>query len=174
MITRRHLIGSGLASIALAFAAPWRLKAGQARQQFEVMRTDAEWKKLLTPAQYQVLRHEGTERAFTSPLLKEKRRGTYACAGCNLDLFSSTTKFESHTGWPSFWAPLDQALGVTRDTTLGMVREEVHCRRCGGHQGHVFDDGPKPTGLRYCINGVSLTFKAAAASGNTETPGDRL
>ena len=163
MITRRHLIGSGVASIALAFAAPWRLKAGQAREQFEIMRTDAEWKTLLTPAQYQVLRHEGTERAFTSPLLNEKRRGTYACAGCNLDLFSSSTKFESHTGWPSFWAPLDQALGVTRDTTLGMVREEVHCRRCGGHQGHVFDDGPKPTGLRYCINGVSLTFRPDSA-----------
>ena len=160
MITRRHLIGSGVAGIALAFAAPWRLKAAQARESFEVTRTDAEWKKLLTPAQYQVLRHEGTERAFTSPLLNEKRRGTYACAGCNLNLFSSTTKYESHTGWPSFWTPLDQALGVTRDSTLGMVREEVHCRRCGGHQGHVFDDGPKPTGLRYCINGVSLTFRA--------------
>ncbi len=163
MITRRHLIGGGLASIALAVAAPWRLKTVQARQQFEVTRTDAEWKKLLTPAQYQVLRHEGTERAFTSVLLHEKRRGTYACAGCNLDLFSSTTKYDSRTGWPSFWAPLDQALGVSRDTTLGMVREEVHCRRCGGHQGHVFDDGPKPTGLRYCINGVSLTFKPTAA-----------
>lgn len=164
MITRRHLIGSGVASIAVAFAAPWRVKAGQAQKQFEVTRADAEWKKLLTPPQYQVLRHEGTERAFTSPLLNEKRRGVYTCAGCNLDLFSSATKFESHTGWPSFWSPLDQALGVTRDTTLGMVREEVHCRRCGGHQGHVFDDGPKPTGLRYCINGVSLTFRPDTAS----------
>jgi len=163
MITRRHLIGGGVASIALAFAAPWRLKAGQARQQFEVTRTDAEWKKLLTPAQYQVLRHEGTERAFTSGLLNEKRPGTYACAGCDLNLFASTTKYDSRTGWPSFWAPLDEALGVTRDTTLGMVREEVHCRRCGGHQGHVFDDGPKPTGLRYCINGVSLTFRPDSA-----------
>ena len=163
MITRRHLIGGGVAGIALVFAAPWRLKAGQARQQFEVTRTDPEWKKLLTPAQYQVLRHEGTERAFTSALLNEKRRGTYACAGCNLDLFASTTKYDSRTGWPSFWAPLDQALGVTRDTTLGIVREEVHCRRCGGHQGHVFDDGPKPTGLRYCINGVSLTFRPDSA-----------
>lgn len=152
-----------MASIALAIAAPWRLRARQARPQFEVTRTDAEWKKLLTPAQYQVLRHEDTERPFTSPLLNEKRRGIYACAGCNLDLFSSTTKYDSRTGWPSFWAPLDQALGVTRDTTLGIVREEVHCRRCGGHQGHVFDDGPKPTGLRYCINGVSLTFKPETA-----------
>lgn len=134
MITRRHLFGSGVASLALAFAAPWRLKAGQARQLSEVTRTDAEWKTLLTPAQYQVLRHEGTERAFTSALLNEKRRGTDACAGCNLDLFSSTAKYDSRTGWPSFWSPLDQAFGVTRDTTLGMVREEVHCRRCGGHQ----------------------------------------
>lgn len=163
MISRRHLMGSGVAGIILAFAAPWRLKAGQTPQAFEVTRTDAEWKKLLTPAQYQVLRHEGTERAFTSPLLNEKRRGTYVCAGCSLDLFSSTTKYDSRTGWPSFWAPLDHALGTSRDSTLGMVREEVHCRRCGGHQGHVFDDGPKPTGLRYCINGVSLTFRPDTA-----------
>jgi peptide-methionine (R)-S-oxide reductase len=159
MITRRHLIGGSVASIVLALAAPWRVKATEEQQTFEVTHTDAEWKQLLTPAQYQILRHEGTERAFTSSLLNEKRRGTFACAGCNLDLFSSTTKYDSHTGWPSFWAPLDNAIGVTRDTSLGMIREEVHCKRCGGHQGHVFDDGPRPTGLRYCINGVSLTFR---------------
>lgn len=163
MITRRHLIGGGVAGIVLAFAAPWRVKAREDQQTFEVTHTDAEWKTLLTPAQYQILRHEGTERAFTSPLLNEKRRGTFACAGCNLDLFSSTTKYESHTGWPSFWAPLDNAIGVTRDSSLGMIREEVHCTRCGGHQGHVFDDGPRPTGLRYCINGVSLTFRPDTA-----------
>ena len=159
MITRRHLIEGGLAGIVLAFATPWRLRAREDHQQFEVTHTDAEWKKLLTPAQYQILRHEGTERAFTSALLNEKRRGIFACSGCGLDLFSSATKYESHTGWPSFWAPLDNAIGVTRDSSLGMIREEVHCTRCGGHQGHVFDDGPRPTGLRYCINGVSLTFR---------------
>ena len=125
MITRRHLIGSGVASIALAFAAPWRLKAGQAREQFEIMRTDAEWKTLLTPAQYQVLRHEGTERAFTSPLLNEKRRGTYACAGCNLDLFSSSTKFESHT--------VGQASGrrLIRPSASPATRRSAWCeKRC--------------------------------------------
>jgi peptide-methionine (R)-S-oxide reductase len=130
-----------------------------AAEQFEVTKTDAEWKKILTPDQYGVLRHEATERPFSSPLDKEKRRGTYACAGCGLDLFSTTTKFESGTGWPSFWAPLDKAVGTRSDMSLGMPRTEVHCRRCGGHLGHVFDDGPKPTGLRYCINGVALVFK---------------
>jgi peptide-methionine (R)-S-oxide reductase len=141
----------------------WRTVAAGAAETFEVMHTDAEWRKLLTGDQYAVLRHEATERPFSSPLNNEKRRGTFACAGCDLDLFSSTTKFDSRTGWPSFWEPLEKAVGTKRDMTLGMVRTAVHCRRCGGHQGHVFDDGPKPTGLRYCMNGVALAFKPATS-----------
>jgi peptide-methionine (R)-S-oxide reductase len=155
MMTRRNFLISSVVSVT-ALGMPHRASAAE---QFEVTKTDAEWKKILTPDQYGVLRHEATERPFSSPLDKEKRRGTFACAGCGLDLFSSTTKFESGTGWPSFWAPLDKAVGTRSDMSLGMPRTEVHCRRCGGHLGHVFDDGPKPTGLRYCINGVALVFK---------------
>ncbi|MEP6484116.1 MAG: peptide-methionine (R)-S-oxide reductase MsrB [Rudaea sp.] len=130
---------------------------------FEVHHTEAEWRTMLTPAQYSVLRDEGTERAFTSPLDHETRKGVFACAGCNLDLYSSDTKFDSRTGWPSFWQPLPNAVNQRIDTTLGMQRDEVHCRRCGGHLGHVFDDGPRPTGLRYCMNGVAMQFTAASA-----------
>lgn len=157
MITRRRLIAGGFFGAAAAFTSAWRTAAAGAAA-FEVTHSDAEWRTLLTPDQYAVLRREGTERPFTSPLLHEARRGTFACAGCDLELFSSTTKYDSRTGWPSFWAPLDKAVATTSDMSLGMVRTEVHCRRCGSHQGHVFDDGPKPTGLRYCMNGVSLTF----------------
>jgi peptide-methionine (R)-S-oxide reductase len=159
MITRRKFLFTGAATVTGA----WAISRPIAAQTFEVVHTDAEWRMLLTPDQYAVLRHEATEAPFTSALLHEKRRGTFACAGCALDVFSSTAKFESGTGWPSFWAPLAKAVGTTKDTSLGMVREAVHCRRCGGHLGHVFDDGPKPTGLRYCINGVALTFKASAS-----------
>ena len=128
---------------------------------FEVRKTDAEWTKQLGPQRFRILREAGTETPYTSPLNKEHRRGTFTCAGCALPLFSSTTKFDSGTGWPSFYAPLPKAVAETRDSTLGMVRREVHCRRCGGHLGHVFEDGPKPTGLRYCMNGLSLQFRAA-------------
>ena len=113
--------------------------------------------------QFDVLRREGTERPYTSPLNDEHRAGTFGCAGCQLALFSSRTKFDSHTGWPSFWAPLDHAVATRIDGSFGVERTEVHCRRCGGHLGHVFDDGPKPTGLRYCMNGVAMNFTPGAA-----------
>jgi peptide-methionine (R)-S-oxide reductase len=161
MITRRRLIAGGVAGAAAAFSVVWRMASDGAAATFEVTHSDAEWRKLLTPDQYAVLRQEATERPGTSALLHENRRGTFACAGCDLALFSSTTKFDSRTGWPSFWAPLEKAVGTTTDMSAGMVRTAVHCRRCGGHLGHVFDDGPKPTGLRYCMNGLALTFKPA-------------
>ena len=127
-------------------------------QTFEITRSDAEWRQRLTPEQYRVLREHGTERAGSSPLDGEHGKGTFLCAGCELALFSSDTKFDSRTGWPSFYAPLDNAVGTTSDRSFFMTRTEVHCRRCGGHLGHVFDDGPQPTGLRYCMNGAALKF----------------
>ncbi len=136
---------------------------------FEITRSDEEWRRLLTPEQYEVLRRHGTERPGSSPLDDEKRAGIFACAGCDLPLFSSDTKYDSRTGWPSFWAPLDDAIGTSIDDSLFMTRIEVHCRRCGGHLGHVFEDGPPPTGLRYCMNGVAMTFvpDESQTSGNT-------
>ena len=130
---------------------------------FEVSKSDAEWKKLLSPAAYNVLRHQATETPFTSPLNDEHRKGVFACAGCGQDLYSSDTKFDSGTGWPSFFRPLPNAVLTSEDRSLFMERTEVHCRRCGGHLGHVFDDGPKPTGLRYCMNGAAMVFKPASA-----------
>jgi len=130
---------------------------------FEVTKSDADWKKQLSPAAYDVLRHQGTEVPFTSPLNNAHRKGIFACAGCALDLYSSDTKFDSGTGWPSFFRPLTNAVQTSQAHSLFMDRTEVHCRRCGGHLGHVFDDGPKPTGLRYCMNGVAMTFRPASA-----------
>jgi peptide-methionine (R)-S-oxide reductase len=125
----------------------------------EERRTEEEWRQSLTPEQFHVLREHGTERRGTSPLNREKREGTFLCAGCGLALFSSDTKYESGTGWPSFWRAREQAVGTTVDQSHGMTRVEVHCSRCGGHLGHVFPDGPEPTGMRYCMNGVALEFE---------------
>jgi peptide-methionine (R)-S-oxide reductase len=130
---------------------------------FAVTHTDAEWHKLLTPKQYDILRHAGTEQPFTSPLNDEHREGIFACAGCAQQHYSSKTKFESGTGWPSFWQPLDKAVLEREDRSLGVPRTEVLCGRCGGHLGHVFNDGPRPTGLRYCMNGVAMTFSPQRA-----------
>ncbi len=163
MIDRRSLLMTGAAFGVLAATSTF----GEA----ETMTTtdtidwaklsDAEWRKRLTPTQYNVLRNHGTERPGSSPLNREKRKGTFACAGCDLPLFSSDAKFESGTGWPSFFQPLPDAVGTNSDRSFFMTRTEVHCARCLGHLGHVFEDGPPPTGLRYCMNGVSLKFEAA-------------
>ena len=131
---------------------------GAAGNTFEVTKNESEWRAQLTPQQFKVLREHGTERAGTSPLDKQYGSGTYRCAGCDLPLYASETKFDSGTGWPSFWAPVEDAVGTSRDRSLFTVRTEVHCRRCGGHLGHVFDDGPAPTGQRYCMNGAALEF----------------
>jgi peptide-methionine (R)-S-oxide reductase len=159
MLSRRGFTLAGFGA-ALLTGAPRRGRADPAAPDFEIAKTDAEWKKTLTPEQYRVLRQHGTERAGTSPLNKTYAAGEYRCAGCGLPLFSSETKYDSGTGWPSFSAPLDNAVGSSTDYMLIYERTEIHCRRCGGHLGHVFDDGPSPTGKRYCMNGVALTFVA--------------
>ena len=157
MISRRTVLMGSVAIGGLAFAGG----AAFAAPKFEVTRTDAEWLRILGDDAFQVMRHEATEPPGYSPLDAEKRSGVYNCAGCDLPLFSSTTKFHSGTGWPSFWKPLAKAVETKVDDSIGEVRTECHCRRCGGHLGHIFDDGPRPTGLRYCINGLSLKFVPA-------------
>ena len=159
---RRTFLLAGTAAAALGAYAVFRpvgvSPAAAAEGDFPYKLTDEEWRAKLSPEAYDVLRHEGTEMPGSSPLLNEHGTGKFACAGCDQLLFDSTTKFDSGTGWPSFYQPLDGAVGTTTDSTLGMTRTEVHCSNCGGHLGHVFDDGPAPTGLRYCMDGVALKF----------------
>jgi peptide-methionine (R)-S-oxide reductase len=151
------LLGAGIAIPVLAACGSGAAEAKTYRVTF----TEAEWRKRLTAAQFAVLREEDTERPYSSPLNREHRRGTFLCAGCNNELYASETKFESGTGWPSFYRPLPGAIGTSTDHKIGYPRTEVHCADCGGHLGHVFRDGPKPTGLRYCMNGLALKFRAA-------------
>lgn len=166
MLTRRSLT-LGIVGAAGAVGLS-RLTGGSSEAKvaktFPVSYSEEEWKRRLTPEQYHVLREHGTERAGTSPLDREKRRGVFHCAGCDHPLFSSETKYDSGTGWPSFHTPLDGAVGTSVDRSLFFTRTEVHCANCGGHLGHVFDDGPPPTGLRYCMNGVAMTFEPAGTA----------
>ena len=159
--TRRNILKGLLAGACVACLGGRAMAA----ETFEIVKSDAEWKRILSPAAYDVMRHEGTEPPGSSALLNEHRKGTFACAGCSLPLYSSDTKFDSGTGWPSFWQPLPKAIATKVDNSDPFdSRTEVHCRRCGGHLGHVFNDGPKPTGLRYCMDGVALKFIPAAKS----------
>ena len=164
MMSKRGFLLGGLALGAVAVATRGKGQStadAASGTSFEVVCSEEEWRRLLTPAQFRVLREHDTERPGSSPLNQEHRAGNYHCAGCDLPLFSSETKFDSGTGWPSFWAPLAGSVGTLEDRGLFLVRTEVHCRRCGGHLGHVFDDGPPPTGLRYCLNGIVLNFVPA-------------
>jgi peptide-methionine (R)-S-oxide reductase len=162
MANRRQFLFVAGTALGLSPVLGWMAQPGaihMSEDTFPVTKTDEQWRETLSPEQYKVLRDHGTERAFTSPLNAEKRAGTFVCAGCGQPLFSSETKYESGTGWPSFYQPLDAAVGTSSDRSWFMVRTEVHCARCGGHLGHVFPDGPRPTGERYCMNGVAMRFE---------------
>lgn len=161
-MTKRNFLFGLLGGLGAAAGVKTLAVNSSAAAHFEIEKTDEEWRRLLTPEQFYVLREHGTERAGTSPLNHEKRKGIFHCAGCDLPLFSSDTKYDSGTGWPSFYDHLPAAIGTSVDRRLFIARTEVHCRRCGGHLGHVFDDGPPPTRLRYCMNGVAMIFKPAA------------
>ncbi len=164
MFSRRDFTKASLTLAGTLAAVKLPANAAEtAPERFEIMKSEDEWKKILTPEQFSVLRKHGTERAGTSPLDKTYDPGVYNCAACDLPLYPSDTKFDSGTGWPSFFKPLDNAIGTSVDKSFFSTRTEVHCRRCGGHLGHVFEDGPKPTGLRYCMNGVSMKFVPKAA-----------
>ena len=167
--TRRQWFLSGAAAAAALGARALVDKASAAGdRRFEVELTEKEWKERLTPEQFQVLRKHATERPGSSPLNHVKETGVFECAGCGLPLFRTETKFDSGTGWPSFYAPIEGAVGTTTDRSFFMTRTEVHCSRCGGHLGHVFNDGPRPTGQRYCINGVALEFEPASEEGGSQ------
>jgi peptide-methionine (R)-S-oxide reductase len=161
IVDRRTLLGGGAMIVLGVVTGIGRAASAPSRPKAPFQLSDAEWHKRLTPVQYATLREAATERPFTSPLNKEHRKGTFLCAGCDQKLYASSTKFESGTGWPSFYRPLPNAIGTSTDRDLGYERTEVHCARCGGHLGHVFNDGPKPTGLRYCMNGVAMKFVPA-------------
>ncbi|MBD2197880.1 MULTISPECIES: peptide-methionine (R)-S-oxide reductase MsrB [Calothrix] len=165
MKNRRYFLEASTVIVGTAFLSKYFTRKSEvmtaAKNEFEITKTEEEWRKTLTPEQFHVLRKHGTERAGTSPLDKQYAAGTYVCAGCDLPLFTSETKFNSGTGWPSFYAPIEEAIATSVDKSFFMTRVEVHCHRCGGHLGHVFNDGPAPTGKRYCMNGAALKFIAS-------------